>query len=195
MREAAVLSVLLLIKTIKGSRLSSLESLLGFGLFFNTQLLSFPPPPPPIILSVKLKGNMKHDGFEGYLGWFWLAVELQRLVGPTEIIPKADVTSWLHMESVYWSLSAQIWHVGTISRVGIHTDSYIMIQRSSSVLLSTNSFLAVCRTEKLKFRKKCKYLVKKVGRKKIFLYSDNNTLAVKPISIPMMNRFRGTLRC
>lgn len=73
------------------------------------------------------------------------------------------------MEPVYWFLSDQRRYVGTISRVGIHTDSYIMIQQSSSMLISTNSFLVVCRTQKLEFRKKCKYLIEKVGRKKNLL--------------------------
>jgi len=157
MRGAAVLSVLLKIKAISGSRLNSLESLSGvFFLFFFFPL--------QIILSVKLKGNIKDYNFEDYLRHFWLAVELQGLVGPTEIIPKADVASWLCMEPVYGSLFAQRRSVGTICVVWIHSVTYILIQQSSSLLLSTNNFLVVFRTQKLEFRKKCKYLVEKVAR-------------------------------
>lgn len=53
-----------------------------------------------------------------------------------------------------------------LGRVSIHSVTYIMTQQSLSMLLNTNSFLAISRTQRLEFKKKYMYLVEKVSRKR-----------------------------
>lgn len=89
--------------------------------------------------------RISNTDFGGYLRWFWLACgsRCQFLT--------------LHRAGVW-------------GRVWIHSVTYIMTQQSLSMLLNTNSFLVISRTQRLEFKKKYMYLVEKMARKRKSFY-------------------------